>query len=151
MSSWRQQALIEAPVEEVWEYVADPAKYPLYASGVIDVTGVPQEIEQGTNFQQLMKNPIGRASETTFVVDELDDLREIKMRCTVSGYYSRWLLTKAQENTFVDLEIGMEPTGVPARAFDSTVGKRWYRRLADDSLDGLKRLLNRPAYSPRGR
>lgn len=145
MASWRQQALIEASLDEVWAYIGDPAKYPNYAGSVVEVTGVPQEIERGSTFRQAMKGPMGKVSETTFVVDQLEDLREIKMRCTTSGYYSHWLLTEAQDSTFVDLEIGMEAKRLPERAFDSTLGKRWYRRLADDAIDGLKRVLDRSA------
>ncbi len=36
MASWRQQALIEAPVEEVWRLVGDPGRYPEWAGEVIE-------------------------------------------------------------------------------------------------------------------
>lgn len=147
MSSWRQQALIEAPVEEVWNVVGNPARYPEYAGKVVSVTGLPAEVERDARFRLAMKTPLG-TNETTFVIETLDELREIKLRCTATGYFSRWLLTEAQESTFLDLEIGMDPTRLPDRAFDSTLGKRWYRRMADDAIDGLKRLL---VTQPRGR
>jgi hypothetical protein len=145
MSSWRQHALIEAPVEEVWRFVGDPATYPSYASNVIEVTGLPEVVERDASFRQVTKSPLG-TTEMTFGIDELEDLREIKLRCTTSGYYSRWLLTEAQENTFLDLEIGIEATELRFRAFDATFGKGWYRRMVENSIDGLKAVLaSRPS------
>jgi len=33
-------------------------------------------------------------------------MRELKMKCQVSGFYSRWLLTEARGGTFAELELG---------------------------------------------
>lgn len=51
-------------------------------------------------FSQWTRTPLGK-SEMTLQVEEFDELTAIKMRCTVSGYYSRWMLTEAQGGTFV--------------------------------------------------
>lgn len=147
MASWRQQALIEAPVEEVWKLVADPTRYPEWGANVVAVTG-EAEVSRADTFRQRTRD-LGIEQETTFRVEELEELREIKLRCETSGYYSRWVLTKAQENTFLDVEIGMEPLAVQYRVIDATVGKRWYRRLVEDSIDGLRRLAG--GAQPRGR
>ena len=50
MPSWRQQALIDAPVQEVWSYVGDPARFPEWAHNVINVTGLA-EVEEGAEFR----------------------------------------------------------------------------------------------------
>ena len=69
-----------------------------------------------------------------------------RLRCLQSGYYSRWLLTEAMGGTFADVEIGMEPTRRRAyRAMDGVLGRRWYRRVAEDSLAGLRKLAARQA------
>ena len=141
MSSWRQQALIEAPVEEVWRLVSDPSRYAEWGGNVIEVTGEPA-VERDSTFQQRTK-VLGSVVETTFRIEELEELREVKLRCQTSGYYSRWLLTEARENTFLDVEIGIDPIALPSRLVDATVGKRWYRRIAEDSIDGLRRLATR--------
>jgi uncharacterized protein YndB with AHSA1/START domain len=149
MSSWRQQALIEAPVEEVWRLIGDPSKYPSWAGDeVVEVTGLPA-VELDATFRQRLRTPLG-AHMTTFQIEELEELREIKMRCTQSGYFSRWVLTEAQDNTFADVEIGMEPASLPYRAFDATLGKQWYRRMVDGFIDGLRGALTRSAQ-PRER
>jgi hypothetical protein len=78
-------------------------------------------------------------------------MREIKLRCTTSGYYSRWLLTEAQDSTFVDVEIGAEPTSIRYRAFHAAFGgKRYFRRLADGAIDGVRAVAER-ARPQRGR
>ena len=80
---------------------------------------------------------------TTFVVEELEDLREIKMRCLTSGYYSHWALTEAQGETFTEVEFGMEPTNLPFKAVDKTVGKRMYRTTMMETIDSLQATIAR--------
>lgn len=48
MSSWRQQALIDAPVNVVWELVGDPKRYPEWAGDVVEVTGLASVDEGAT-------------------------------------------------------------------------------------------------------
>jgi uncharacterized protein YndB with AHSA1/START domain len=141
VSSWRQQAVIEAPVEQVWAYVGDPRRYPEWAGNVISVTGLAM-VEPDAEFRQVSKSPLGRA-ETTFRIEELDDLRTIKLRCQQSGYYSRWVLTEAQSSTFAEVEIGIEPTAIQYRLVFGALGKRYLRRLVEQTLDGLQMTLQR--------
>jgi uncharacterized protein YndB with AHSA1/START domain len=142
VASWRQQALIEAPVEAVWMLVGDPARYPEWAEEVVEVTGLA-EVDEGSTFRQVTKTPLGK-TETTFEIEELDELHEIKLRCTSSGYYSRWLLTEAQDATFVDVEIGADPTALRYRAAHFAFGgKRYFRNLADGAIDGVRRIAER--------
>jgi uncharacterized protein YndB with AHSA1/START domain len=144
MASARRQALIEAPIEKVWGFVGDPARYPEWAAGVVEVTGLAKA-ERGAEFRQKTKPLLGSTITTTFRIDELEELHEIHMTCERSGLYSHWQLTEAQESTFVDIEIGMEPDALRHRAFDATLGRRWYRTLADDSLDGLRSAVKAPS------
>ena len=136
MSSWRQQTLIEAPVDDVWQLVGDPRRYPEWAGDVIEVTGLPA-VSPGAEFSQRIRTPLGK-STTRFVVDELEDLRKIRMRCLQSGYYSHWVLTEAGDDTFCEVEVGMDPKHVGYRAFDAAIGKRWYRNVATDWLDRIR-------------
>jgi hypothetical protein len=143
VSSCRRQGLIEAPLDVVWNLVADPARYPEWAGDVLDVTGVAV-VEEGATFQQQGRTPMGTQT-TTFVVEELDDMHEIRLRCMQSGYYSHWVLTEARGETFAEVEIGMDPEHVGYRAFDAVLGRRWYRRLVDDSLTHLAQVASREA------
>jgi uncharacterized protein YndB with AHSA1/START domain len=139
VSSWRQQAVIEAPVEQVWAYIGDPRRYPEWAGNVISITGLAT-VEREAEFRQVSKSPLGK-TETTFKIEELDDLHTIKLRCQQSGYYSRWVLTEAQSSTFAEVEIGIEPTAVQYRLFFGVMGKRYLRRLVEQAIDGLRTRL----------
>jgi hypothetical protein len=141
VSSWRQQAVIEAPVEQVWACIGDPRRWPEWAENVVSVFGLPT-VEPDAEFQQVSQTPLGKA-ETTFKIEELDDLHAIKLRCQQSGYYSRWVLTEAQSSTFADVEIGIEPTAVQYRLFYGALGKRYLRRLAEQSIEGVGTWLQR--------
>jgi uncharacterized protein YndB with AHSA1/START domain len=41
MTSWRQQTVIDASVQEVWELLCDPDRSPEWSDDVIAVTGAP--------------------------------------------------------------------------------------------------------------
>ena len=136
MSAWREQALIHAPIEAVWRVVGDPARYPEWAGDVIDVTGLA-EVEQGATFRQQSRVPFGKVS-TNFEIESLEDLHEIRLRCMESGYYARWLLTEAGEDTFAEVEIGMHPESTREKLASAVFTKRWFRRVVRDSLNGLR-------------
>lgn len=139
MARWQQQALVEAPVERVWAVLSNPARYPEWAGDSLETTGYPTEIEKGSTFEQISPGAFGRPQKTTFEVTELHDLHEIKLRCQASGYYSHWRLTEAQGQTFADVEIGVEPIGIPGQVARLVFTKRSLREVVDDSLDGLRR------------
>ena len=136
MGAYRQQALIEAPVEAVWREVGDPKRYPQWAGDVVEVTGLDDVIE-GAIYHQKTRTPLGN-SETDFVVEQLHDMREIQVRCLLSGYYLHWLLTEAGDDTFAEVEVGMDPKHMRYRAVDMTVGKRWYRNVVEQTLESLR-------------
>jgi hypothetical protein len=138
MAAWREQALIEAPVDAVWGLVGDPARYPEWASNVVAVTGMPELDEKGT-VELVSRMPLEGESTTIFEVERSEDLREIRLRCQTSGYYSHWVLTQAREATFLDVEIGVEPTAPQYRLYFGVLGKRYFRRVAQQSLDGIRR------------
>jgi uncharacterized protein YndB with AHSA1/START domain len=148
MAAWKQQALIEAPVGEVWDMLSNPSHASEWAEDVIDVTGVPVTIEKGSRFQVTARGPLGLKATTPFKVEELEDMRELKMQCQVTGFYSHWLLTEAQGGTFTELELGVEPIeakrGVQGRAAGALHTKSYLRREAEKTLDGLRRAVGHP-------
>jgi hypothetical protein len=139
VGAYRQQTLIEAPVTAVWREVGDPNRYPHWAGDVVEVTGL-DEVMEGAHYHQKSRTPLGK-SNTEFVVESLDDLREIQVRCLMSGYYLHWLLTEAGDDTFAEIEIGMDPKHIGYRAVDATLGKRWYRRAVEETLDRLRAVI----------
>jgi hypothetical protein len=145
MSSVRRQALIDAPLESIWELVGDPSRHPEWWPRVIEVKG--QRFEEGDEYVQVTKSPTGQV-ETKFVIDRRSDLREIRMHCALSQTYADWVLTSAQGATFVDLELGMAPQKLSDRVFDATVGPMYFRRWAEQSLDGLRTAVSARPRQP---
>jgi ribosome-associated toxin RatA of RatAB toxin-antitoxin module len=135
MSEYREQALIEAPASDIWELVGNPARYPEWWPRVLEVDG--RRFEEGTEYVQVTDDPGGKMT-TTFQIDRLEDLREIRMHCTLTGTYAHWRLTDAQGETFVDLALGMDPIRKRDRVFDVVAGKRFFRKWASESLTALK-------------
>jgi uncharacterized protein YndB with AHSA1/START domain len=143
----RRQALISAPPPRIWELVGNPKRHPEWWPRVIEVRG--ERFDEGNQYAQVTKSPIG-TGETTFEVERLDDLREVKLRCTATGTYARWVLTEAQGNTFVDVEFGMDPTTFGNRLFDSTFGRLYFRRWLEESIDALERAAAVQPATTRG-
>lgn len=146
MSSWKQQALIQAPVAEVWDILCDPARSPDWDPDVLAVTGAPIRIEKGSTFDITGRGPLGMKATTTFKVEELEDLHELKMKCQVSGFYAHWLLTQAQDGTFTEVELGIEP--IESQSLRGRVGaalhtKSYLRTQVEKLLDGLRRAAHR--------
>jgi hypothetical protein len=139
MSVCRRQALISAPPPRIWELVGNPARHPEWWPKVIEVRG--ELFDEGSTYAQVTKAPIG-TGETTFQVERLDDLHEVKLRCTKTGTYARWVLTEAQGNTFVDVEFGMDPTTFGNRLFDSAFGRLYFRRWLEQSIDALEQAVS---------
>jgi Polyketide cyclase / dehydrase and lipid transport len=146
VSVCRSQALIDAPPDRVWELVGDPRRHPEWWPRVIEVRG--EVFDEGSNYAQVTKSPTG-AEETTMSLERLEDLREIRMRCTQTGTYARWLLTEAQGNTFVEVEFGMDPIGIGHRVFDTAFGKLYFRRWLSQSLSALEAVAARRKSPPQ--
>jgi Polyketide cyclase / dehydrase and lipid transport len=140
MSAYRQQAHLDAPLGAVWALVGSPSRYPEWWPRVVEVRG--ERFEQGDEYVQITQSPRGQM-ETSFLLEQRDELREIRMSCQLTGTYAHWSLTAAQGGTFVDLEIGMEPKRLGDRIFELTTGRRYLRRWSEQSLDGLRRAATR--------
>lgn len=143
MSSWKQQALIEAPVKEVWDVLSDPVRGPDWDQDVLAVTGAPVKIEKGSTFELTGRSPLG-VSTTMFKVEEFDEMHELKMRCQRSGFYAHWLLTRARDGTFAELELGVQLAPEPddeAQAVEAAYTKTYLRKAVEKTLDGLRRIV----------
>jgi Polyketide cyclase / dehydrase and lipid transport len=139
MSAYRQQAHIDASLEAVWALVGSPSRYPEWWPRVIEVRG--ERFEEGDEYAQVTKDPVGGRSESNFLLERRQDLREIRMSCQLTGMYADWLLTPAQGGTFVDVEMGMQPRRLGDRLVDGAIGRIYFRRWTNESLDGLRDAL----------
>lgn len=149
MASSRQQALIDAPVSDVWALLEDPDRYPEWNEDSIAVTGVPTKIERGSSFTMTGSIPLGIRAKTKYTVEELEDLREIKLRCQTSGFYSHWFLTEAQGQTFTEVEVGVEKVpGLRGRMTGAIHTKSYLRRSAEKAVDDLRRAVTTSDAGP---
>lgn len=133
--------MIPASVVQVWALIGDPRRYPEWWPRVIEVQG--ERFEQGDEYVQVTRSPKGTQT-TQFLIEQLEDMREIRMHCTKTGTFAHWRLTDAQGETFVDLKLGMEPIGASNRAWDLALGRRYFRRWIDDSVEGLRNAVPSP-------
>jgi uncharacterized protein YndB with AHSA1/START domain len=139
MASFRQNALIEAPISAVWELVANPNRHAEWFPHIVEAHC--DGIEQGCTFKQVTRKPWGVRMETTIYVEKLDDCREVHIRCLDTGTSSRWLLTEAQGATFVEFEFGQDPQRPLDRALDRLGARRYFRRWGEQALDALRAAL----------
>jgi uncharacterized protein YndB with AHSA1/START domain len=137
MSAIREQALLDAPVSAVWELVSDLRRYPEWFPRVFEVQG--ERFEEGAEFVMLSRQPVVGRDEARFLIDRRDEFREIRMHCTVSGFFVHWQLTDAQGGTFLDAEFGIDPIRRRDRLIDFAAGRRFLRRWLMDAVAGLKR------------
>jgi uncharacterized protein YndB with AHSA1/START domain len=135
MSVVQEQALLDAPVATVWALVGDPRRYPEWLPRVLEVQG--ERFEEDVEFIQVNRQPLFGRDEANFLIDRIDDLREIRMHCTTSGMFVRWQLTDARGGTFLNAEFGMDPIRKRDRVIDFTVGKRFFRRWLGEAVESL--------------
>jgi uncharacterized protein YndB with AHSA1/START domain len=143
MSDVQEQTLVDAPVSVVWELVGDPRRYPEWLPRVFEVQG--ERFEEGVEFVQVSRHPFVGRSEAHFLIDRMDELRQIRMHCTISGMFVNWQLTDAQGGTFLNAEFGMDPLRRRDRVIDVAVGRRFFRRWLVEAVDGLKRAAKQRA------
>jgi hypothetical protein len=131
----RQQAFVPASAQRVWELVGEPARHPEWWPEVLEVRG--QRFGLGCSYCQVLQEDDG-ASERTFLVERVDELKELMVRCAENGLYMRWVLTQAQDGTFVDAEFGIDPEAAQEPPqLDEGAAKQQLRRWLDRSLAGL--------------
>jgi hypothetical protein len=134
--SYRHQAFIDASLDAVWAVVSDPRTHPEWWPEVLGVVA-GEGLEEGDEYSQKSRVlPFVDAVESTWVVERMEQLKEVHFRCTLSGTYARFSLTPAQGNTFVEVESGMEPTALRWRALGA-VSRSYFRNWVIQVLDAL--------------
>jgi hypothetical protein len=136
MSEVHEQTVVAAPISTVWALVGDPRRYPEWLPRVFEIQG--QRFEEGAEFIQVSHQPLTGRDEAHFLVDRRDELREIRMHCTVSGMFAHWRLTEARGDTFVHAVFGMDPIRRRDRVIDFTFGRRFFTRWLAEAIESLK-------------
>jgi uncharacterized protein YndB with AHSA1/START domain len=135
----RQQVLIEAPVERVWELLGDPNRHAEWWPTVVH--SECDELSQGCRYRAVVKNPRGKQEDHVMQLERLDSCHEVLIRCVEIGTYTRFVLTEAQGGTFVDAEFGIEPNTAGMHMVSVVAGRRILRRWLDESVQALQQAV----------
>jgi hypothetical protein len=116
--------------------VSDPRTHPEWWPDVVDVQLDEPLVEGGEYTRTSKPVPFLDAMESVWVAERLEDLKEARFRCTLSGSWARFTLTPAQGETYVELESGMEPTTLRWRLMNA-MGSRFLKDWIVKVLDAL--------------
>ena len=136
MSAVHEQTLVDAPVSTVWELVGNPDRYPEWFPRVFEIQG--ERYEEGAELVMSTHQPVMGRDDIPMHIDRVDDLREIRMHCRISGMFVHWQLTDAQGGTFLDAEFGMDPARRRDHLFDFALGRRFFRRWLNEAVASLR-------------
>jgi uncharacterized protein YndB with AHSA1/START domain len=146
--TYRHQTLIDAPVEDVWAVIRDPLTHPDWWPDVVSVRIEEPLVEGGEYMRSSKLLPFRDAVESVWVAERLENLKEARFRCTVSGTWAHFKVTPAQEETFVELETGMDPTRLRWRLVKATSGS-YFKGWILDVLDALPKEVDARRLAPR--
>jgi uncharacterized protein YndB with AHSA1/START domain len=135
--------MVDAPVERVWDLIGDVNRHPEWWPRVEDVQC--DLLDVGCTYRQVTRRP-DKTIHTTISVERLDDCQQLQVRCLDTGMYAHFVLTPAQDGTFVDAELGVEQQGL-AKLFAAAFIRRWVA----ESLDGLRRAATSEQPGSEGR
>ena len=132
--SYRHQALIDAPVADVWEVVSDPRTHPDWWPEVLRIEA-PDHVAEGDEYVHSGKMVrFVDAVDSIWVVERLAELKQAQFRCTLTGTWARFTLTPAQDETYVEMEAGIDPASWKwriAEPFLALQYKRWLIAVLD--------------------
>lgn len=134
MSAARQAGFIGAPVDVVWDLLADVNRHPEWWPRIVEVEC--EGLEEGCDYREVVRTPFGE-EEMNPLIEVRDECRQLRIRCLNTGTFVRFALTAARDGTFLEGEMGMEPQGLGNRLFDVVAGKRYFRSWIGQTLDAL--------------
>jgi uncharacterized protein YndB with AHSA1/START domain len=144
MPSARRSRIIAAPVQELWEVIADPHHLPRWWPRVARVEDVA-----GNAFTEVMKTAKGKSVRADFELVEADEAaRSLCWRQRLEGTPFARLLSAAQTRvrlqeagsaTNVTIELQQTLAGLLPR-LGSVVVRRAAAATIEEALDGLERI-----------
>jgi hypothetical protein len=103
---------------------------------VVDVTC--EGLEEGCTYREVVASPFGN-DEMLLRVEELTPGDRFTIHCMNTGTFVRIALAEARGGTFLEAEMGMEPWKLGYRLFDAVIGKRYFDRWLEKTVEGLER------------
>jgi uncharacterized protein YndB with AHSA1/START domain len=134
--TYRRHAVIEAPIDDVWSIVSDPHTHPDWWPELKDVRAAPGSVQGGEYTRYTRRFGFLDLVDTVWVAEPAEHLKEVNFRCTLTGTYTRFALTPAQDDTFVELQAGVDPIGFRGRLV-KVASPLFFQRWLADLLEAL--------------
>ena len=138
--------MIQAPIEDVWSIVSDPHTHPDWWPDLEDVRATEAAAQGGPYTRMTKRLGFLDVVDTVWVAEPMEHLKEVNFRCTVTGTFTRFALTPAQDNTFVEIRAGVDPIGIKgrvAKAASPLFLNRWIGQLLDALPGAVKSVATR--------
>ena len=100
----------------MWEVVSDPRTHPDWWPEVVRIDAADRVAEGDEYVHTAKMMRFVDAVDSVWVVERLAELKEAQFRCTMTGTWARFTLTPAQDETFVEMEAGIDPDLVEVEA-----------------------------------
>ena len=131
---------IERPVEEVFDYVADPRNFPRWNSAVQAVTPTSGQGEPGSTYLMERELPGGHAENALEVVErERPTAFTIRTTSGPTPFVYRYRFAGEGETTRVELAAEVELSGIAGAL--GPLASRGVKRGVDSNFADLKRIL----------
>jgi hypothetical protein len=148
---YRRHALIDAPLETVWSVVTDPKTHADWWPEVKDVRAdlIAGALTEGSRYtRRTRRYGFLDVVDNVWKVERMEELKECHFSCTATGTYTRFALTPAQDETFVEIEAGVNPIGMEGRMLRATE-PLWMSRWLRDLLDALPDAVSKSTAGSR--
>jgi hypothetical protein len=145
---YRRHALIKAPIDAVWDVVANPMTHSDWWPEIENVR-ISEQPAEGSHYTQVARR-LGFLNlvDAVWTVERLEHLKEAHFRCTVTGTYTRFAVTPAQDDTFVEIEAGVDPVNLEGRLMKAA-GPLWMTRWLRALLDALPEAVGKSTPASR--
>ena len=146
MSDCRRQAHIDAPIQVVWDLIADIERHAEWWPRVVELEC--EELGEGCTYRQVIRNAVRQRRDEASDSRALENASSSRIRCVDTGTFVNFALTEAQDGTFVDGRMGMDPDGLANRVFDAVAGRIYFRNWLAESLDAMGKAAEQRAKAP---
>jgi carbon monoxide dehydrogenase subunit G len=140
MALIEKSAVVDAPIEAVYDYMDDPTNVPDFAPGVERVEVLRRTDERVGDSFRLIYRVIGIDFPITFAVTEAERPHTLasRMEGAMTGEF-RWQLDDPDGGTEIRLRIDYEVKGgAVGRAFDALMLERMNEKNAEQMVENLK-------------
>jgi uncharacterized protein YndB with AHSA1/START domain len=140
--TYRRHTLIPARIDDVWSIVSDPGTHPEWWPELREVRVSVEGGKEGEYTRVMRRMGFLDVVDTVWVAEPMEEVKQVNFRCTATGTFTRFSLTPAQEDTFVELVAGIDPIGIQGRIL-KVASPLYFSRWLSDLLEALPPVVSR--------